>query len=104
MRKQLPTTHPSIPDAAWTQVNVLIGRKNRLQVRQALHMRNEDVSNNFRFELTDTAPTLATEGRLLAAGDFFFEEDDAVTIDDVYVYQASGGALTTLGVTEYRNA
>lgn len=104
MRKQLPTTHPSLTDATWTKVNTLVGKKNGQQVRAAIHLRNEDTANIIRFELTDTAPTLATEGRELRPGDFFFEDGFASTVDDVYAYQASGGDLTTLAVSEYRTA
>ena len=102
MREALPTTHPSVATATWVKVSTLIGFKNKQQVRQGIHVRNTDSTNSYQLALSLLAPAAATAGRTLQPSDFWFEDGDATTRNHVWVYQASGGTLTTLDVSEYR--
>jgi len=99
------TTHPSIPSGAWTKVTAIEGSR-----RKRLILLNEDPTNTFRFEICNStvAATLgATSGLPLApatggvgTGGLYEEDYDNLTTEHAYVYQASGGALTTLAVKE----
>lgn len=90
----LDTTHTSIPDTTWTKVNTLPGVERRF-----LMLVNE-TGAAFRVETSDTIPTLATEGFALANGATYTEAGDTRSTQNVYVYQASGGALITLSIKE----
>lgn len=98
----LATTHPSIPNAAWTKVTAVPGRD-----RRYLLIINEDPTNTFRIETVQAgapAPSGATAGFPLGpgtpAGGYFEETYDNLGVSDVYAYQASGGPLTSLAVKE----
>ena len=103
IHKPKPTTHPSIATATWTLVTAVDGVD-----RRSLCIANEDQSNVYRFEMVasgESIPTLATQGRPLGYGvagsaGGTYEESDERTTGACYVYQASGGTLATLAVTE----
>ena len=89
------TMHPSLTNATWVIVSAVPWRD-----RTFLRLVNEDPAVDVRFEIATAIPTLATEGTLLYANGGFVEEDTFVTQGNVYAYQASGGAIITLAVTE----
>ena len=102
----IKTTHPTLAATSWTKVNTKTG-----DYRKFLQLVSEDATNILRVELTGNgapAPTLATEGFPLAkattAGPsisgIYREHGDKRSSGDVYVYNPTGGALTTLAVTE----
>jgi len=102
----IATTHTSIATATWTKINAKKG-----DARKFLRVINEDTSNVWRLALVGnggTVPTLSTQGFPLTAssatgpllGSIYEEHGDKRSSGDVYAYQASGGPLTTLAVTE----
>ena len=96
-----PVTHPSIPSATWTKVSVIPAGST--MPRKLLVLMNEDGTNTFRFEFVQaggSVPTLATQGLPLYSHGEVTYDHTACPTGDVYVYQASGGALTSLGVME----
>ena len=97
--KAIATTHPSIPTATWTKVNTYTGR----QGRQGILVINENSSVNFRLEpcnATEAALLTSASGILLTPGGHYEENKLNTTMEDIYVYQASGGALTSLAISE----
>jgi hypothetical protein len=72
--------------------------------RKRLILVNEDTTNVWRFEIiqpNEAVPTLATEGLpLYPNGGCMVEDYTGCSTGDVYAYQASGGALTSLAVQE----
>jgi len=94
----IPTAHPSIPTATWTKVNTVPGNR-----RKYLLLLNEDAANTFRVETVASggaAPTQATDGWPIKAGNWYEQTYDNLSTGDVYVYQASGGPIATLAVKE----
>lgn len=88
------TAHPSIPSGAWTKVNTIAGKDRRF------FMAVNETGSDFRVETSDTLPTLATAGFKLADGQVYQEAGVTCSSADIYVYQSSGGALTTLSIKE----
>jgi hypothetical protein len=95
-----PTTHTSIPTATWTKITTVTGR----QGRRYLLVVNEDSSTNFRLETcnaTEAASLTSASGILLSPGGSYEEKEGLnISLEDVYVYQASGSSRTTLSVKE----
>lgn len=94
MYSPIDTAHTSIPDDAWTKVNTLAGKDRRF------FMLVNESGSAFRVETSDTLPTLATEGFKLADGQVYQEAGVTRSSANVYVYQNSGGPLTTLSIKE----
>jgi hypothetical protein len=102
--KPIATNHPSIPNATWTRVNTSRNAKRRITLV------NEDPSNQFSFIKVAVGASVAgltsSDGLPLDPGGGsltggIYETPPGMTEkSDVYAYQASGGALTTLGVFE----
>jgi hypothetical protein len=111
-----PTAYPSIPTATWTKVNTVPGGS-----RKYLLIANTDTTNIYRFlkllkpnGMTDVAWATAvnvaygaTSGLPLApapsaglAGGYYEENYQNLSSGDIWAYQASGGDLATLSVTE----
>ena len=105
MYTPIATTHPSVPTATWTKVSTLAGKD-----RRYLRLVNDDPTNVWRFEMVvagAAAPVGAAVGTMLSKGSTghtggFYEENEHSKLSnaEAWVYQASGGALATLAVTE----
>ena len=101
----LAVTHPSVATATWTKVSAVDGKQ-----RKYLKVSNESQSVVWRVcrvPAGAAAPTAAGDGEPLnygASGNHgeVIEETLVLSRSDVYAYQASGGPLTTLAVTEGR--
>ena len=94
----LPTTHPSVPSGAWTKINTVSGSN-----RRRLLVVNENSSVNYRIETCgahEVAALGASSGLILTPGGSYTENYDSLSSANVYAYQGSGGALTTLAVKE----
>ena len=106
----LPTAYPSIPSGVWTKVNT-----RNPETKKHFVLANHDTTNAFRFlklpvSLTSASVNAtygATAGKILApasdathVGGTDEETKDNISIADIWVYQASGGALATLAVDE----
>lgn len=93
------TRHPSIQNATWTKVDAVAAG-----IRRQLIIANEDATNAYRIAIVRVgagAPASASAGQLLPVGMSYVEDlASGISLSDVYAYQASGGALATLAVTE----
>lgn len=90
------TTHPTIATETWTLLTTIPG-----QTRRSLIVVNENTTVTFRIETgCYEAPTVATAGIPLAPGGIYQEDDGDRTGGHVYVYQSSGGPLTSIAVKE----
>jgi hypothetical protein len=108
--KIVPTAYPSIANATWTKVNTLPPEE-----RSFFSIWNCDTANVYRFLILVQGLTSvyvnatygATAGKLLSpaadanhVGGGMELETENQHNGDIWVYQGSGGALTTLAVDE----